>query len=85
MKREKDVDEYLSGIKHDLRGKVVIIRERISQILDGFGNKDCDKCFKMLKIAVKDTDKLNNLILTLLDISGFKNKRARPKKRPAKK
>jgi len=74
MSKEKDMEEYLSGVRHDLRGRVVIIRERISQILDGFGNKDCRKCFKILKSALADADKLNILISELLDISKVKNK-----------
>lgn len=74
-KKKEDMNEYLSGVRHDLRGKVVIIRERISQVLDGFGDKHCGKCFKILKSALKDADKLNKLISELLDISRFKNKR----------
>lgn len=77
MRKEKDMKEYLSGVRHDLRGKVVIVRERISQVLDGFGNEDCGKCFKILKNVLKDSDKLNSLISELLDISRFKNKRKR--------
>lgn len=38
MSKEKSLEEYLSGIKHDLRRKLAPIRELISIVLDGLGN-----------------------------------------------
>lgn len=62
MDRVKNIDEYLSDVRHDLRGQLAVIREYTSLVIDGLGNKDCDKCCDMLRPAWKATGKINKLI-----------------------
>jgi len=71
MSKEKSLEEYLSGIKHDLRRELAPIRELISIVLDGPGNKDCAKCFGILKPALGSADRLNKLTEELFSASAF--------------
>lgn len=66
MDKVKNIDEYLSDVRHDLRGQLAVIREYTSLVIDGLGNKDCDKCCDMLRPAWKATGKINKLIEELL-------------------
>lgn len=71
MNEKKKIEEYLSSVRHDLRGQLLVVREGTSIILDGLGNKDCDKCFSILRPALESADKLNELIEELLSTSRF--------------
>ena len=72
MNEEKNIEKYLSDIRHDLRGELMVIREGVSQVLDGLGDKDCNKCFDILKAVIRSADKLNKKISDLYNLSKFK-------------
>ncbi len=69
MNEKKKIEEYLSSVRHDLRGQLQVVREGASMVLDGLGNKNCSKCFSILKPALESADKLNELIGELLSTS----------------
>jgi CheY-like chemotaxis protein len=71
MNEKKKIEEYLSSIRHDLRGQLLVVREGTSMALEGLGNKNCDKCFTLLRPALESADKLNKLIEELLSTSRF--------------
>ena len=71
MTEQERVEAYLSSIRHDLRGKLMVVREGASMILDGIGNANCDNCFTLLRPALECADELNRLIGELLSISRF--------------
>lgn len=71
MDEEKKIEEYLSSVRHDLRGQLLVVREGTSMVLDGLGNKNCNKCFSILRPALESADKINKLIGELLSISRF--------------
>jgi len=71
MKQQEKIEAYLSSVRHDLRGQLVVVREGTSMILDGIGNENCDNCFALLRPALESTDELNKLIGDLLSISRF--------------
>lgn len=73
MSKEKNIEEYLSSVKHELRNELMVAHEGISQILDGLGNKNCAKCCEILNPALKGLDELNKLIDELLSISAFES------------
>jgi hypothetical protein len=62
MNEEKKIEEYLSSVRHDLRGQLLVVREGTSMVLDGLGNKNCNKCFSILRPALESADKINKLI-----------------------
>lgn len=65
------LDEHLSFIRHELRSKIIVIHEAVSQVTDGLCGKDCDKCRATLDIALKNTKKLYDVIDSLLDEKNF--------------
>ena len=71
MNKEKKIEEYLSSVRHDLRGQLLVVREGTSMVLDGLGNKNCNKCFSILRPALESADKINKLIGELLSTSRF--------------
>ncbi len=71
MNEKREIEEFLSSVRHDLRGQLLVIREGTSMALEGLGNKDCDKCFSILRPALESADKLNKLIEELLSTSRF--------------
>jgi CheY-like chemotaxis protein len=71
MNEEKKIEEYLSSVRHDLRGQLLVVREGTSMVLDGLGNKNCNKCFSILRPALESADKINKLIGELLSTSRF--------------
>lgn len=73
MDEEKKIEEYLSFVRHELRGQLAIAREGAAQVFEGFGNKDCNKCFTILKPVIESADKLNKLMEELLSAPKFKS------------
>lgn len=61
-------EKYLSFVKHELRNQLVVMREGMSQVLDGLGNKQCERCFSIIKPSLECADKLNDLIGELLTV-----------------
>ena len=71
MNSETKIEEFLSTVRHDLRNQLLVVREGTSMVLDGLGDKNCDKCFSLLRPALESADKLNKLIEELLSTSRF--------------
>lgn len=73
MKEAKNIEEYLSFVRHELRNQLTIVHEGTAQISEGFGKGDCNKCAAILKPTLESADKLNELIEELLNASKFKS------------
>ncbi|MDD5005484.1 MAG: histidine kinase dimerization/phospho-acceptor domain-containing protein [Candidatus Omnitrophica bacterium] len=73
MPSDDSIDKYLYFARHELADKLTIIREGTSQVLDGLGNKDCNKCFQILEPALNSIDILNKLIEKLFNDTTFKS------------
>ncbi|OGP95223.1 MAG: hypothetical protein A2157_09520 [Deltaproteobacteria bacterium RBG_16_47_11] len=71
MNGQEKMEAYLSSVRHDLRGQLMVVREGASIILDGLGGSNCDKCFSFLRPALESADELNKLIGELLSTSRF--------------
>jgi CheY-like chemotaxis protein len=71
MNEDEKIEAYLSSVRHDLRGQLMVVREGTSMILDGLGGSKCENCFTLLRPALECTDELNRLIGELLSISRF--------------
>jgi CheY-like chemotaxis protein len=71
MNKEEKLEAFLSSVRHDLRGQLMVVREGTSMILEGLGDSNCDKCFSFLRPALESTDELNKLIGELLSTSRF--------------
>lgn len=61
--------EFVSVVSHELRTPISIIKEGISQILDGLHGAITEGQKKFLSIAVNNIDRLAGIINDLLDIS----------------
>lgn len=72
MKEAKNTEEYLSSLRHDLRSQLAVIQEAVNQVRDGLGNKNCDKCFGILRPAVEAAGKMSKLIEELISPSKLK-------------
>ncbi|MCA9398243.1 MAG: hybrid sensor histidine kinase/response regulator [Candidatus Omnitrophica bacterium] len=62
-------DEFLGNVSHELRTPLTIIRESISQIVDGLIGDVPEKQRQYLSRALANIDRLKNIIDNLLDIS----------------
>jgi len=71
--RQNPLDEHLSSIRHELRNILAVIQEGTNQVLDGLGNKDCQKCYKMLNPVLESTKELDGLIEQLLNTARFES------------
>ncbi|MFQ5680460.1 MAG: hypothetical protein ACE5GG_00155 [Candidatus Omnitrophota bacterium] len=72
---KETIEDYLGFVRHEIRNQLVIIREGVSQALDGLGGKDCRKCFDtFLKPALDSTFKFNKLIDEFLGTDNFKSR-----------
>ena len=71
MNGQEKIEAYLSSVRHDLRGQLMVVREGTSMILEGLGDSNCDKCFSFLRPALESTDELNKLIGEFLSTSRF--------------
>jgi CheY-like chemotaxis protein len=71
MNEQEKIEAYLSSVRHDLRGQLMVVREGTSMILDGLGDSNCDKCFSLLRPALESADELNKLVGELLSTSRF--------------
>lgn len=62
-------DEVVNNISHELRTPLTIIRESISQVVDGIFGSINDKQDKYLQQSLNNIDRLRGIIDNLLDIS----------------
>lgn len=58
--------DYFPFVRHELKNQLIVIREGVSQVLDGLGNKDCPSCFAILKPALECVDNMDALIVSLV-------------------
>jgi PAS domain S-box-containing protein len=61
--------EFVSVVSHELRTPLAIIREAVSLIKEGIAGNLNEKQKEMLSKAMKNIERLNNIISTLLDAS----------------
>lgn len=62
-------DEFISTVSHELRTPLTIIREGVSQVLEGILGETTEHQRKFLSIALQAIDRLSRIINDLLDIS----------------
>jgi len=66
---ERLKDEFVSMVSHELRTPIVIIRESISQVLDGMHGEISGSQRLVLSMSVKNIERLRRIIDNLLDLS----------------
>jgi twitching motility two-component system response regulator PilH len=71
MNEQEKIEEYLSGIRHDLRSQLMVLREGASIILDNIVGSNCDNCFALLRPALESANELNRLIGEFLTTPRF--------------
>lgn len=62
-------DEFISTVSHELRTPLTVIREGVSQVLEGILGETTENQKKFLTIALQAIDRLSRIINDLLDIS----------------
>lgn len=62
-------DEFISTVSHELRTPLTVIREGVSQVLEGILGETTENQKKFLSIALQAIDRLGRIINDLLDIS----------------
>ncbi|MCB9800141.1 MAG: PAS domain S-box protein [Candidatus Omnitrophica bacterium] len=66
---ERMKDEFISTVSHELRTPMTIVREGVSQVLDGILGEITDDQRQILEITLEGIDRLSRIINDLLDIS----------------
>lgn len=73
LRRQKEVNQmmgdFLSVATHELKAPMSIIKGYISNVLDGVYGKVGKKLEEPLQTAITQTDRLNNLVQDLLNVS----------------
>src|SRR3989338_3833323 len=71
--KEKEVEnlksEFVSTVSHELRTPMTIIREGVSQILDGVVGETTEDQRQCLAITLQGIDRLSHIVSDLLDVS----------------
>ena len=62
-------NDFISTVSHELRTPLTVIRESISQILDGLLGETTKKQREFLSMGLRNIDRLSRIINNLLDIS----------------
>ncbi len=62
-------DEFISTVSHELRTPLTVIREGVSQVLEGILGETTENQKRFLSIALQAIDRLSRIINDLLDIS----------------
>jgi len=66
---ERNRDEFISRISHDLRAPLTIVREAMGLVADGTAGTVADKQKEILQMGIDSADRINRLIDALLDIT----------------
>lgn len=66
---ERNRDEFISRVSHDLRAPLTIVREAMGLVADAAAGPVTDKQKEILQMGVDNADRLNRLIDALLDIT----------------
>ncbi len=71
--QRKEIDrvktEFISTVSHELRTPLAIIRETVSQVLDGVLGETTEQQREFLHMSLVDVDRLARMINELLDVS----------------
>lgn len=68
--------DFLSDISHELKNPLSTVRESVSVVLDGLaGEIDTEKA-RILEIAIRNIDRLNRLLGSLLDLAKLESGKA---------
>lgn len=62
-------DEFVSTVSHELRTPMMIIRESISQVLDGIHGETTEKQRNFLSLSLRGIDRLGRIVNDLLDMA----------------
>lgn len=62
-------DEFLVQINHELRTPLAVVREGISQVLEGVTGQPTPEQKRMLSLILKNIDRLNALTAKFLDVA----------------
>jgi PAS domain S-box-containing protein len=73
-------DEFVSTVSHELRSPMTIIREGVSQVLEGLRGDITDEQRRALAIALTGIDRLTRIVNDLLDVSRIESGRMALKK-----
>ncbi len=68
-KLERMKDDFISTVSHELRTPMTIIREGISQVLDGILGPTTEDMQQILSIGLEGIDRLTRIVNDLLDVS----------------
>ncbi len=71
MNEQEKIEAYLSSVRHDLRGQLMVVREGASIILDNLVGSNCENCFALLRPALESSNELNKMIGEFLNTSQF--------------
>lgn len=66
---EKLKEEFISTVSHEMRTPMTIIREGVSQVLDGILGETTEEQTQVLGLTLQSIDRLSRIINDLLDIS----------------
>ncbi|MEZ4704959.1 MAG: ATP-binding protein [Bdellovibrionota bacterium] len=66
---EKKKDDFFSVVSHEIRTPITVIKEGISQVLEGMHGPLTDFQQQLLSLSLDSTNELNALITNLLDLS----------------
>ena len=67
------LEAQADSIKHELRKILVTIHEGTGKVLDGLGDTDCKKCYKILQPVLMNIKELDKMMDRLLNVSRFKS------------
>ncbi len=68
-KLDKLKSDFISTVSHELRTPLAIIRESVSQVLEGITGPVTQEQNELLSLCIEDADRLSRIIDNLLDIS----------------
>ncbi len=73
-------DDFVAMVSHELRTPLTIVRESISQILEGLIGQITEEQKQRLSMALTSTDRLSRMISNLLDVAKIEAQRLELKK-----
>ncbi len=66
---QRNRDEFISRISHELRSPLTVVKEALDLVYDGTAGEASEKQREILKMGLDNTGRLNRLIDALLDIT----------------
>lgn len=66
---QRNRDEFISRISHELRSPLTVVREALDLVYDGTAGEASERQKEILKMGLDNTGRLNRLIDALLDIT----------------